>query len=128
MPGQGISGQGGDFTVGGQSIKEVKKWSLNTMIVIHAYSSNKTGGFKRKVTGIKDGKGSIEGVWDPAAPLPSQMEVGQTLAAAALTKAGQQYTYNALFADNKVSVDIDTGDIIGWTSDYEVDGAWTNAA
>jgi hypothetical protein len=126
MPGNGVSGQYGDVKIGSTQISEVSKWSYNPKVTIHAYSSNKTGGYKKKVAGIKDGTGSIEGIYDPANPIMATIDIGTAVTLKLYLTATVFYSVPAIISSLKLDVDIDTGDFVKYSSDFEATGAWTN--
>ncbi len=63
MPGTAASSKTGDVKVGAASISEIKTWSFNPKSTNPRYASNKTAGYKRTVAGIKEGSGTMTGVW-----------------------------------------------------------------
>jgi hypothetical protein len=133
MPGIGaISGKSGNCltlpiggTGTGTEIAELTKWSFNPKCNNPAWASNRTAGFKRRRAGIRDGSGSIEGKWDPGDPITDHLEDGTEVQLNLVTTGAQQFTVPAIIDGLKLDVDLDSGDIIGWSADWSLNGAWT---
>lgn len=126
MAGLGISGKDGDVKIGATSICEIRKWSFNPKSNNPSYASNKTSGYKRRVPGVKDGSGSLEGAWDPASPAVSVIEVGTEVTLLLYINATQNYSVPSVIDSFKLDVDVDEGEIVSWTADFSTNGAWTN--
>jgi len=128
MAAAGVSGQFGDVKIGSTQISEVCKWNFNPKANNPAYSSNKTGGYKARVAGIKDGSGAIEGKWDPANPATAVIDVATLVTLKLYLTATVFYSVPAIIDALKIDVDIDTGDIVSFSADFSTNGAWTNPA
>jgi hypothetical protein len=137
--GKGFSGQGGtvfkgtaDTGTAATELFEVVKWTLDMTAAVHKYNSNRTGGHKRAVAGVRDTKGTIE--------IKVDSDVGPTLRAGEavslrLRDSGNSSNYfhiqHAVIAGNPVECDIDDGNIVSMTYNFEasdVDGAGIWAA
>lgn len=126
MAGAGISGKDGDVKIGTTSICEIRKWSFNPKSNNPAYASNKTGGYKKRVAGVKDGTGSMEGAWDPATPATAVINPGTSATLKLYINATQFYSVPSIIDSFKLDVDVDSGEIVGWSADFGSDGAWTD--
>jgi hypothetical protein len=126
MPGAGISGKDGDVKIGATQIAEITKWSFNPKANIPKYASNKTGGYKKAVVGVRDGAGSIEGKWDPAIPATSVVAPGTLVTLKLYINATQFWSVPSAIEGFKHDVDLDTGEVVGWSADFQTDGAWTD--
>jgi len=99
---------------------------------VHKYNSNRTGGHKRAVAGVRDTKGTIE--------IKVDGDVGPTLRAGEAVSLRLRDSSNAsnyfhiqhaVIAGNPVECDIDEGQIVSMTYNFEasdVDGAGIWAA
>lgn len=128
MPnGNGISGVRGDaiYNTGGTQISEVKKFSWNPSQETKDYASNKTGGAKKRVSSVKDGSGSLDGVWDPWDPITDHMEPGTEVTLKLQHYTGQFWVVPAIIDDMSFEVDIETGDVQTWTANFSLNGPWT---
>lgn len=126
MAGNGVSGQFGDVKIGSTQVAETCKWNFSPKSNNPAYASNKTGGYKARVAGIKDGSGSIDGKYDPAEPIMAVLDVGTEVTLKLYLTATVFYSVPSIIDTLKINVDIDTGDIVSWTADFSTNGAWTN--
>lgn len=126
MAGAGVSGQYGDVKIGATQVCEVCKWSFTPKANNPSYASNKTGGYKARVAGIKDGSGSIEGKYDPANPIMATLDVGTLVTLKLYLTATVFYSVPSIIDSLKIDVDLDTGDFVSFTADFSTNGAWTN--
>jgi hypothetical protein len=126
-PGNGCSGRNGTATISGSTtVGELTKWTFNPKCSNPSYASNRTQGYKQRVVGIKDASGRLEVKLDPTAPFTVYMDVGTFIALALTTVAGQTLSLEAIVDSYTLTVDIDTGEVIGAQVDYSSSGAWTN--
>jgi hypothetical protein len=128
MPGgNGISGVRGDaiYNTGGTQISEVKKFSWNPSQETKDYASNKTGGAKKRVSSVRDGSGSLDGVWDPWDPITDHMEPGTEVVLKLQHYTNQFWLVPAIIDDMSFECDIETGDVQTWTANFSLNGPWT---
>ena len=115
-----ISGK--DGSVG--SYAEITSWSLNITSNNSAYASSDTAGYKKRVAGTKDVTGSMEGKWNGS----MQVTPGDAITGLALNlDATQSYTLDAVVDSFSLEVDVDDGEVIGWSADFSVKGTTTAA-
>lgn len=126
MAGNGISGVGGDAKTGGVSIAEIKKWNAKPKITTPQYASNKTGGYKRTVPGVKSITGVLNGVVDTANPFQAALDVGAVPTLELDFKPTIFYSVPSVIGDADYTVDLDNGDIITGDISFVGNGAWTN--
>ena len=129
-PGNGISGITGDALIAGATavqIHEVKKWSWKPKAENKDYASNITAGVKKRIPGVKDATGTIDGVWDPYNPITTQVDVGATITLHLQTTTAQYIVAPVIIDDLSIEVDIETGAVDSWTMSFSSNGAWTNA-
>lgn len=126
MPGAGISGKSGDVKIGTTQIAEIKTWSFNPKSNNPKYSSNKTGGYKRTVAGIKEASGQMTGVFDPADQFITVIDVGTDVTLKLYLNATLFYSVPSVIDDYKINVDLDTGEYVSWEGTFSANGAWTN--
>jgi len=126
MAGAGISGKDGDVKIASTQIAEITKWSWNPKANVPKYASNKTAGYKAAVAGVKDGSGSMEGKWDPAIPATAVIAPGTSVTLKLYINATQFWSVPSITEGFKHDVDLDTGEIVGWSCDFQSNGAWTD--
>lgn len=120
-----ISGKNGDVSISSTSISEVTQWTFTETSNNPAFASNKTAGFKQRVAGVKDGSGTIEGKWDPGDPATAVIEVGTLVTLTLEIDATQFYTVPSIIDSFSMTVNLDDGDVVGWTAEFSINGAWT---
>jgi hypothetical protein len=132
----GFSGQYGTVTSGASDLSdpsaptdvvcEVTKWTLDPTAAISSYHSNKSGGHKKKVGGVRDTKGTIEikiGATDG-----QQLQPGDVIALRLYANGSDAETLvstdyfdiqEAVIAGAPVECDIDNGEVVGLTYNFE---------
>ena len=120
-----ISGKNGKVMVGEATVADVTHWMLTTTSNNPAYASSATGGFKKRVAGVKDAAGTIAFKLDPAAPITDDFDEGSAVTLLLYIDATNFYTVPALIDSMRLEVDIDNGDIVGGVAQFSANGAWT---
>lgn len=118
-----VSGRAGSVLVGSAVQGEVTKWTFESSSQIHKFATNVTAGYKAGVAGPTDGKGTIETKIAADVIFKSGQAVTLILQGPTVTDV---ITCPALIASCSVEVDIDTGNAIGATYNFETNGAWTS--
>lgn len=126
MPGVGFSGKDGTVKIGSTDIAEIRGWSFNPKSNNPKYASNKTGGYKRTVAGVKEGSGTMSGAYDTAIPFMGVIEVGTDATLKLYVNATWFFSVPAVIDDYKINVDVDNGEIVSWEGTFSANGAWTN--
>lgn len=128
MPGKGYSGKGGtahfgtaDSSSAATEIVEVTKWTLDMTAAVSKYNSNKTGGHKRAVSGVRDTKGTIEIKVDGTAGVAIATGAAVSLKLTAGPVAANDYFMitHAVISGNPIECDIDNGEVVGMTYSFE---------
>jgi hypothetical protein len=119
---QPISGKSGFVKVGDATVAEVTKWSFIKQAASSRYASSSSGGFKRSIAGVKSGSGQIEFKFDMAADSP--LVEGAAVTLLLYLDATHFYSVPAIVTRVEVEVNIDSGDVIGGTANFDTDGAW----
>lgn len=123
MSSQPISGKNGQVLIGSSAVAEVTKWIFNKETVSSRHASSSTGGFKRSLSGVRSGSGTIQFKFDLSAGSP--IVEGSAVTLLLYLDSSHFYSVPALIKTFKVEVNIDTGDVIGGVADFDTDGAWT---
>jgi hypothetical protein len=119
------SGKDGKVMIGAAAIADVTKWTLRTTSNNVAYASSSTGGFRRRVAGVKDGSGTIAFKLDVEDPITDELEEGDAVTLLLYLDDSRHYSVPAVIDALQWEVDIDRGEIIGGTAEFSIDGAWT---
>ncbi len=120
---QPASGKNGLVKVGSTAVAEVTQWTFTKEAASSRYASSSTGGFKRSLPGVRSGNGQIEFKFDMAAA--SLLVEGASVTLLLYLDATHYYTVPAIITQFKVDVNIDTGEVIGGSANFDTDGAWT---
>ena len=120
----GFSGKLGTVKVGNVAIAEVTGWTFEPKVNVPKYDSNDTGGFKAAVAGVKDSSGKIEIKMDSDGNIPWEPGDSATLILQVDNTGNNAYTVPAIVSTSPVEVDINDGEIVGATFNFEGNGAW----
>lgn len=131
--GRGFSGKGGTAKVSANQddvtvlpgaattvVCEVTKWTLDPSVAVSKYNSNKTGGHKKAVGGVRDTKGTIEIKLhgSDGQQLKPGDRVGVELH---VNDSGNDYFQieEAIISGAPINCDIDNGEVVGETYPFE---------
>ncbi len=128
MPGAGYSGKDGTVKIGSTDVAEIRNWKFNPKSNNPKYASNKTSGYKRTVAGVKEASGSMSGAWDHAIDFLAVVDVGTSVTLKLYTDLTHFFSVPAVIDDCSINVDVDSGEIVSWDSNFSANGAWTNPA
>lgn len=117
------SGKLGTVKIGSTAVADITHWEFDKEAYASRYASNSTGGFKATVAGVKMGRGQIEGKWDSSAASPIVEGTAATLLL--YLNDTEFFSVPAIVRRFKLVVDIDNGEVTGFTADFETNGAWT---
>lgn len=120
-----ISGKDGKVVAGGVELADIVQWSLTTRSHNPAYASSSTGGFKKRIAGVKDGSGAVAFKLDPDDAITDQISEGDAVTLLLYVDATRYYSVPALIDTLRLEVDIDSGDIVGGVAEFSTNGAWT---
>jgi len=123
-----LSGKDGNVLAGEAAVADVVRWSLRTAAHGVSYASNATGGAKRRLAGVKEGRGEFAFKLNDAAPLTEQLAAGQKLTLALRIDAARQFSVSIVVDVVRFDVPIDPGGgdgLVGGLVEFTTDGAWT---
>ncbi len=127
MAAAAISGVAGDFKVGSTSVFEACKWTFSAKCNVPSYASNKTGGYKaRPAAGVKDATFKLEGKYVLANPIEAVADVGTLFTANMYLDSSHFFAVPGAVDSLELMVDMDTGDLIGYSMTGGSNGAWSN--
>ena len=106
-------------------IIECTGWTMTREGVEGAYASNNTAGYRRRVIGTKDAKGTIKGVYDPATPIEAVIAVGdrvflQLHVPSSTATIGHKF-YARITGGPDYDGDIEEGKPSTWSCGYAID-------
>ena len=136
-----LTGRNGKFSAGGTVIARTTKWDVNPTLAGGAeWGDSDSAGFTNRAPGRKDATFNAEGKYDTSAEVWDIFQPGDICAcllyvsARALAGRSDLYEHSALgnwsfpralCNDFSLSVDIDTEEVLGWSSSWGADGAFT---
>ncbi len=103
-------------------VTEATNWQMQRSAVSGAYASNKTKGWRRRVTGTKDVTGSIGGVYDVTLPIETQLDIGKRVYLRLYTSATKGHAFYARITGGpNYGMDIAEGNVPTWECSWEMD-------
>ena len=120
-----ISGKNGKVMIGATALAEITDWTFHATSNNHAYASSSTGGYRRRVPGVKDGSGSIGFKLDPADPITDDFDEGSVVTLLLYLDATHFCSVPAVIDSISLAVDISSGDVLGGTAMFSASGPWT---
>ena len=119
------TGTGLTLTGSGTVLYEVTGWDFDPKSAIPKHASNYTAGFKSGVAGTRDSSGKIEVVIPSNASGMLQDGDSVVLALHADASGSNYFLVPALIEGAPVAVNVDSGDAVKVTFNFQGDGAWT---
>lgn len=120
-----VSGQYGKIMIGGSNLTECMFWSFDRTAAEHAYASCSTSGYKTRVSGSKDGSGSLKGMQDPSDPIEGYIIEGAQVTLKLYYTATKFYSVPAQITKLHIENDVDDGAPVPWEADFGTRGAWS---
>src|SRR5262245_22728997 len=106
------TGDDGKVVIGGTPLADITAGSLETAARSVSYASSASGGFRRRLPGVKEGRGQIRFQMDVANPLTNQFDEGTAVTLLLYLDATRFYTVPAVIDSLRIDVDIDGGELI----------------
>lgn len=120
-----LTGDDGKVMIGAAALADITAWSLEVHARGVSYASSATGGFRKRLPGVKEGRGRIQFKLDAANPITQPLAVGSAVTLLLHLDATRFYTVPAMIDTLRMQVDIDGGDLIGGEAEYSTSGAWS---
>lgn len=119
-----ITGRTGRFDLAGNLVARTTMWEVNpTLATSSEWGDSDSGGYTNRAAGRRDATFSAEGKYEEDEDVFGLFEPGDVLESVLwLTSALYYHFPRALCSDFNVSVDIDTEEVVGWTSEWGADG------
>lgn len=122
-----LTGQNGKFVVGTTLVARTTTWAVNpTLAGTNEWGDSDSGGYTNRSRGRKDATFTAEGKYDSTSEIWDLFQEGDiAIAVLWLDNVSLYYDFpRALCTDFNLIVDIDTEDVIGWTSSWGADGVY----
>jgi len=116
-----ISGKDGTVSIDTVAVLDATGWQTTYSSNNPAYGSTDTAGWKNRVAGVKDSNGNYEAKYNGAIATTAGQETDGdfTLDGAAT------YDIPSIIDQISLEVDMDDGDVVGYTNDFSGNGAIT---
>lgn len=122
-----LTGRQGKFVVGTSLVARATSWEVNPTLASSAeWGDSDSSGFTNRAAGRKDATFTAEGKYDTSDEVFDLFQP-EDIAIAVLWLDNSSLYWDfprALCTDFNLSVDIDTEDVIGWTSEWGADGVF----
>lgn len=119
------SGQNGKIQIGSSTLIECTGWTFNMEVNTFRYATCQSSGSKKTIAGTKQGNGTLTGLYDPDDIVENLVGPGDSVTLKLYLDADDFYSVPAIIKSVNVEVDIDNGDALKWTVEFETNGAWT---
>ncbi len=116
-----ISGKDGSVTWNAGNVSHITHWTCTETANNSAWASSSTAGYKNRVAGVKDWRGTFSAKYDGTIT-PT---VGQAAALVLKLDATEQLSGNAIIDSIELEVDIDEGEVVGYRCEFSGNGALT---
>jgi len=122
-----ITGRNGKMTVDGALVARTTTWQMTkTLATKSEWGDSDSAGFTNRTPGRKDSTFSAEGKYDSTSEVFDLFQPEDIVDATLFLNAIAPllyYNYPRAMCDNfQLSVNIDTAEVIGWTSSWGADG------
>lgn len=120
-----ITGRNGEF-VAGSRVARVTNWAINpTLATSTEWGDSDTEGYTARAAGRKDATFTAEGKFETTNEVYDLFRPGDTVEAILWMNNTLYYYFEcALCLDFNLTVDIDTEEVVGWTSNWGADGKY----
>lgn len=122
-----LTGLDGEFVVDDHRVSRSKKWTVNASLATKAeWGDSDTEGYTARAPGRKDGTFDAEGVYEETDEVWELFEPGDNAKVTLwLDNVSLYYHFpRALCLDFQIVVDMDSQEVIGWTSSWGADGKY----
>lgn len=120
-----ITGRDGELVVDGTRVARSTMWDCTTTLATKSeWGDSDSGGYTNRAAGRRDATFNAEGKYDTEDEVWDLFDIGDIASATLWLDNTSLYFHfpRALCMDFGVSVDMDTEEVIGWTSVWGADG------
>ena len=121
-----LTGRNGKFVVETSLVARITQWDVNpTLATSNEWGDSDSGGYTNRSAGRKDATFNAEGKFDTSDEVWDLFQPGDTVIAVLWMNATLYWDFPcALNNDFNLVVNIDSEEVIGWTSAWGSDGIW----
>jgi len=121
-----VTGRNGEFVVGTSKVARITQWAVNpTLATSSAWGDSDGAGFTNRAAGRKDATFTAEGKYDSSDEVFDLFQPEDIAIAVLWLDTTLYWDFpRALCDDFNLTTDIDTEEVIGWTSSWGADGVY----
>ena len=124
-----LSGRNGEHVVAATRVARITQWNVNpTLATTSEWGDSDSAGYTNRFGGRRDGTFTSEGKYDSTSEVWTLFAPDGTIVLSTLwfgVAAGQYYHFpRALCLDFSLVVNVDTEEVLGWTSSWGADGIY----
>lgn len=122
-----LTGRNGKFVVDGNLVARTTQWAVNpTLASSTEWGDSDSAGYTNRAAGRRDATFSAEGKYDTSDEVWDLFDPGDILEAVLwLNNTTLYWDFPcAMCSDFNLTVNIDTEEVIGWTSEWGADGIY----
>lgn len=120
-----LTGKHGNVLANGQPLAEITLWTFKTTRKHVAYSSSATGGFRRRLPGVREGSGRFNFVVAEPQSAGAALQEGAEVTLTLAIDRQRQYVVPAVVDVVAIETDISGGGpVTGW-AEFSTTGSWT---
>ena len=121
-----ITGKDGEHVVGGTAIARMTQWNLTRTLASTAeWGDSDCNGYTARLAGRKDATFSSEGKFDTGAEVYDTFQPGDNASSVLWMTTTLYWDFpRSLCSDFNLVIDVDTEDVVGWTSSWGSDGVF----
>jgi len=123
-----LTGRNGHVTVGGTEVARITIWSVNpTLSSTNEWGDSDSAGYTNRSAGRRDCTFDCEGKYDSTNEVFDLFVPGDTAAVRLYIDETSLYWDfpRALCMDFNLNINVDTEEVVGWTSSWGADGVYT---
>ena len=119
-----LTGRLGEFVVGTDRVARITQWAVNPKLASSSeWGDSDSAGYTNRATGRRDATFNAEGKFDTTDEVYDLFMPGDVAIAVLWMNATLYWDFpRALCNDFNLSVNVDTEEVIGWTSGWGADG------
>ena len=120
-----LTGKHGSVLANGQPLAEITLWTFKTTRRHVSYSSSATGGFRRRLPGVREGQGRFNFVVAAQQPASAGLHDGDEVTLSLCIDQQRRYVVPAVIDIVNIETDISGGGpVTGW-AEFSTNGEWT---
>ena len=120
-----LTGKRGHVLLGGLPLAEITLWTFKTVRKHVAYASSATGGFRRRLPGVREGAGRFNFVVAAEHSADQGLQEGTAVTLTLAIDSQRRYIVPAVIDVVAIETDISgAGPVTGW-AEFSTTGEWT---